>query len=63
MCSPDHDRSTGFAIGSDFSHCPRPGTMRDYLNPPLIHGWLDSECELIFRVSPPNRILSILGVY
>jgi hypothetical protein len=32
----NHDGTIGFDIGSDFSHCPPPGTMRDYLNPPLI---------------------------
>jgi hypothetical protein len=44
--------SIGFDIGSDFSHCPPSATTRDYLNPPLIRGWLNCESDLIFRVSP-----------
>jgi len=43
--------SIGFDIGSGFFRCP-PSETRDYLNPPLISGWLDCESELTFRVSP-----------
>jgi hypothetical protein len=35
---------------------------RDYLNPPLIRGWLDCQSELIFRVSFGTGILIVLGV-
>jgi hypothetical protein len=42
----------GFDLGSNFSHCLYPGTLRDFLNPPLIRADgltpsanLSSECH------------------
>jgi hypothetical protein len=43
-----------------FLPLPSIRKTRNYLNPLLIRGWLDSVSELIFRVSPQRPVASPL---
>jgi len=61
MCSPHHDGSDFFRHWLRFLVLPSPGTLREYLDPPLLRGWLDFNAKLS-SVSPRNKIPSFSGV-